>query len=106
MWHQWFNHNFVKLQEYFLCAKKKKITLFNHFFSSVSVSATCLWEYHNADAKKKSMWQKYVWIHSTQKSTRMTYYFREILKCAYDGHFTHEATGEDLCLAVKWRNWC
>ncbi len=25
--HQWFNHNFTKLREYFLCAKKTKITL-------------------------------------------------------------------------------
>ncbi len=25
MWHQWFNLNFMKLQEYFLCAKKTKI---------------------------------------------------------------------------------
>ncbi len=25
MWHQWFNHNFMKLHEYFLCAKKTKI---------------------------------------------------------------------------------
>ncbi len=31
MWHQWFNCNFTKLQEYFLCAKKTKImTLFNN----------------------------------------------------------------------------
>ncbi len=34
MWHQWFNHNFMKLWEYFLCTKKTKImTLFNAFFS-------------------------------------------------------------------------
>ncbi len=25
MWHQWFNRNFRKLREYFLCAKKTKI---------------------------------------------------------------------------------
>ncbi len=25
MWHQWLNFNFVKLREYFLCAKKMKI---------------------------------------------------------------------------------
>ncbi len=31
MWHQWFNHNFTKLRDYFLCAKKTKImTLFNN----------------------------------------------------------------------------
>ncbi len=33
MWHQWFNCNFMKLQEIFLCAKKvKTTTLFNNFF--------------------------------------------------------------------------
>ncbi len=32
MWHQWFNPNFMKLLEYFLCAKKTKImTLLNQF---------------------------------------------------------------------------
>ncbi len=32
MWHQWFNRNFTKLREYFLCAKKTKImTLFNNY---------------------------------------------------------------------------
>ncbi len=31
MWHQWFNRNFMKLREYFLCTKKTKITtLFNN----------------------------------------------------------------------------
>ncbi len=31
MWHQWFNLNFTKLREYFLCARKTKImTLFNN----------------------------------------------------------------------------
>ncbi len=31
MWHQGFNRNFTKLQDYFLCAKKTKITtLFNN----------------------------------------------------------------------------
>ncbi len=35
MWHQWFIFNFMKLWEYFLCAKKTKIpTLFNNFFAS------------------------------------------------------------------------
>ncbi len=39
MWHQWFICNFMKLWEYFLCAKKTKIlTLFSDFVSSVSVS--------------------------------------------------------------------
>ncbi len=28
MWLKWFNHNFMKLWEYFLCAKKTKITTF------------------------------------------------------------------------------
>ncbi len=37
MWHQWFNPNFMKPQEY-ECAKKTKImTVFDNFFSSVSV---------------------------------------------------------------------
>ncbi len=31
MWHRWFNGNFTKLWEYFLCSKKTKImTLFNN----------------------------------------------------------------------------
>jgi len=36
------------------------------------------------------------------KSTQMTYYFGEILKCAYDGHtlLSHEATREDLGMAA------
>ncbi len=37
MCHLWFNWNFMKLWEYFLCTKKTKITLFNNFFSSVSL---------------------------------------------------------------------
>ncbi len=42
MWHQWLNLNFMKLCEYFLCTKKTKImTLFNNFFSSMSVFNTC-----------------------------------------------------------------
>ncbi len=48
MWHQWFNHKFMKLREYFLCAKKTQITtLFNHFFSSVSVFEAHSQEYHD-----------------------------------------------------------
>ncbi len=48
MWHQWFNRNVMKLQEYFLCAKKIKITtLFNDFFSSVSDN-TRSQQYHDA----------------------------------------------------------
>ncbi len=32
MWHQWFNRNFTKQREYFLCTKKTKITtLFNNY---------------------------------------------------------------------------
>ncbi len=43
MWHQWFNCNFTKLREYFLCAKKTKITtLFNKFVSSRSPYSTIL----------------------------------------------------------------
>ncbi len=30
MWHQWLYRNFAKLREYFLCAKKTKITSFNN----------------------------------------------------------------------------
>ncbi len=49
MWHQWFNLIFLKLWEYFLCAKKTKIiTLFNNFFSSVSVFDALSQEYHDA----------------------------------------------------------
>ncbi len=49
MWPQWFNRNFTKLREYFLCAKKTKITtLFNYFFSFMSVLYTRSWQYHNA----------------------------------------------------------
>ncbi len=45
---QWFNPNFMKLREYFLCAKKTKITnLFNNFFSSVSVFGRRSQEYHD-----------------------------------------------------------
>ncbi len=33
MWHQWFNHIFMKLREYFLWAEKTKITLFNNLSS-------------------------------------------------------------------------
>ncbi len=43
--HQWFNRNFTKLREYFLCAKKTKImTLFNDFFSPRTVHRhACMW---------------------------------------------------------------
>ncbi len=38
---QWFNLNFTKLREYFLCAKKTEITsLFNNFFSPELPSST------------------------------------------------------------------
>ncbi len=51
MWHQWFNRNFMKLQEYFLWIQKTKITtLINKLFSSLSVYDTrsrenhaCVW---------------------------------------------------------------
>ncbi len=45
MWHQWFNRNFMKLREHFLWTKK---TLFNNFFSSVSVFHAHSWECHDA----------------------------------------------------------
>ncbi len=49
MWHQWFRFNFIKLQEYFLCAKKTKITnSINNFFSSMSVFDAHSWKYHDA----------------------------------------------------------
>ncbi len=49
MWNQWFNRNFMKLREYFLCTKKTKImTLFNNFFAFVSVIDVCSRQYHNA----------------------------------------------------------
>ncbi len=49
---QWFNLNFMKLLEYFLCANKTNITaLFNNFYLSLSVFDACSGEYHNA-----SMW--------------------------------------------------
>ncbi len=39
MWHQWFNHSVIKQPEYFLYAKKAKITtLFNIFFIQKFVS--------------------------------------------------------------------
>ncbi len=48
MWHQWFNRNFMKLREYFLCTKKTKLTtLFYNFVSSVSEFDTHSREYHN-----------------------------------------------------------
>ncbi len=47
MWHQWFNPNFMKQREYFLCAKKANITLFNNFFPSVSVFAARSQQYHD-----------------------------------------------------------
>ncbi len=46
MGHQWFNRNFMKLQELFLCAKKTKI-MTQQFFSSMSVFNTCSQQYHN-----------------------------------------------------------
>ncbi len=46
MWHQWLNHNFIKLQEQFLCAKKTK-TFDNNFFSSVSEFDTHSRLYHD-----------------------------------------------------------
>ncbi len=46
--HQWFNRNFMKLWEYFLCAKKTNImTLFNDFFSPGTVCHHYR-EYHDA----------------------------------------------------------
>ncbi len=49
MWHQWFKLNYMKLREYFLCAKKTKImTSFINLFFSVSVFAVRSREYHNA----------------------------------------------------------
>ncbi len=49
MWHQWFNHNVMKLWEYFLYTKKTKITtLFNDFFSSVAVFNACSQQDHYA----------------------------------------------------------
>ncbi len=30
MWHQWFNRNFIKLWEYFLCTKETKTNMFPH----------------------------------------------------------------------------
>ncbi len=39
MRHQWFNRNFMRLQEYLLCAKKTKIIIFINFFSFLSVFA-------------------------------------------------------------------
>lgn len=46
MWHQWFNHIFMKLRKYFLCTKKRD----NYFFSSVHS-----WQYHDA-------WTKVLWF--------------------------------------------
>ncbi len=47
MGHQWFNHNFAKLREYFLCAKKTKITLFKNSSPHPNERRHCA-EYHNA----------------------------------------------------------
>ncbi len=48
MWHQWFNCNLTKQREYLLCTKKTKTTtLFNNFFSSVSVDTRSR-QYHDA----------------------------------------------------------
>ncbi len=59
---QWFNPNFMKLREYFLCAKKTKITLFNNFFSSVSVFAVRSQEYHDIFAVRSQEYHdKCVW---------------------------------------------
>ncbi len=49
MWHRWFNRNFMKLREYFLCAKKTKImTLFYNFFSSSSILNVSSGEQHKS----------------------------------------------------------
>ncbi len=48
MWHQQFNCNVMKLRKYFLCAKKKIMTLFCNFFSSLLVFDALSWQYHNA----------------------------------------------------------
>ncbi len=48
------------------------------------------------------MWTElYIWIHSIHKTVGK--YSDEILKCAYDT-LSHEATGEDLWIAVKQCN--
>ncbi len=47
VWHQWFNLNYMKLRECFLCAiKTKTMTLFNNLFSTGSVSAAHSRKYH------------------------------------------------------------
>ncbi len=45
------NCYFMKLQEYFLCTKKKKMTLFNNYFSYVSVF----------DARSQESRDTYMW---------------------------------------------
>ncbi len=47
MWHQWINHNFMTLREYFLCEKKKIMTSFNNFCSSMWVFDVRSRQYHN-----------------------------------------------------------
>ncbi len=67
MWHRWFNLNFMKLWEYFLCTKKTKITnLFNNF---CHMSCYCREHASNSGTEEKKLLNKFViFVHKNQWS--------------------------------------
>ncbi len=77
MWHQWFNLNVMKLWEYLL--KTKITTLFNNFFSSLSVFDAFSREYHNA----------YVWCCQRRR-----------------WRFDAEPKRYSYCITLHLNHWC
>ncbi len=68
MWHQWFNCNFMKLRDYFLCTKKTKITtLFNNSSPQHHPIEHHFGEYH---VRKQRMQRMYVATLFTFRSKR------------------------------------
>ncbi len=54
-WHQWFNHNFMKLRELFLCAKNTKITKIT-LYNKITVFLLKKKYYHSFIKLRLSHW--------------------------------------------------
>ncbi len=102
MWHQWFNRNFMKLWEYFLCAKKTKITtLFNNFFSSVSVFTIRSWEYH--DTCVWCCWYRRMFIYH-EKHLYALKHLCMSLYCKVTAEHHMNTAIQIRCLFIMWIN--
>ncbi len=78
MWHQWFNHNFTKPWEYFLCAMKKRHFGVNNVCNICtrirclqnSIRCLCMWyspKWRRGDVEETNCWKVVIFVFFAHK---------------------------------------